>query len=177
MTKLRRLREAGTCDLYYGDESGFCLRPPLPYVWQKPGQRLRLPANAHGRRANAFSMACGDGQVQTLLMHGRFTAAHVIAGVEFLLPTLRKPSVLILDNASIHRCALVRAKRKEWKQKNLRLMFLPPYSPHLNPVERLWHTVKYRLLAPSVYETYESLCQGLDQVFDGLGTEYLFTFG
>ena len=137
---------------------------------------LCLPAKAHGRRANAFPMACGDGQVRTLLVHGRFVAEHMVAGVErLLLPVLRKPSVLIVDNANFHRCALVRAKRKEGS-KRLRVMFLPPYSPHLNPVERLWRRVKYRLLGPRAYETYETLCQGLEQVFGGMGAEYRFTF-
>lgn len=115
--------------------------------------------------------------MQTLFVEGRFTAEHVIAGVErLLLPVVRKPSVLILDNTSIHRCALVREKRKEWKQKNLRVVFLPPHSPHLNPVEGLWHQVKYRWLEPAAYENYQTLCQALDQIFDQIGERYRFSF-
>ncbi len=177
LSRLRRLQEAGTCDIYYGDESGFCLSPCLPYLWQKKGQRIGLPAHAHGKRVNAFSMARRDGQVQTLFVEGRFTAEHVIAGVErLLLPGVRKPSVLILDNASVHQNALVREKRKAWKAKNLRVVFLPPYSPHLNPVEGLWHQVKYRWLEPAAYETYQALCQALDQIFDQIGAKYPFSF-
>ena len=65
------------------------------------------------------------------------TAAFVIESIEALLPQLLGPTVLVLDNASVHRSKLVQAKRKEWKQKGLRLLFLPPYCPHLNLIETL----------------------------------------
>jgi transposase len=180
LSRLRRLQEAGKCDLYYGDESGFCLRPCLPYLWQTRGRTLGLPAQAHGKRVNAFSMARRDGQMATLLVEGRFTATHVVAGIEFLLrsfpDTKDTARVLILDNASIHRCEQVKQNRKEWRKRGLRVLFLPSYSPHLNPVERLWRQIKYRWLAPAAYETYQTLCQALDQVFDDLDTKQRFTF-
>lgn len=45
--------------------------------------------------------------------------------------------VVVLDNASYHR-ALVLSHLLEKKQDVLQLMFLPPYSPELNPIERVW---------------------------------------
>ncbi len=46
-----------------------------------------------------------------------------------------KPAVMILDNASWH-------KRGKLSWGNIRPVYLPPYSPTLNPVERLWKVLK-----------------------------------
>ena len=84
--------------------------------------------------------------------------------------------MLVLDNASVHRSKLVRAKRREWKQKGLRLLFLPPYCPHLNLIETLWRQVKYRWLAPDAYRTFETLCQSVTDILAQIGTKYRISF-
>ena len=51
----------------------------------------------------------------------------------------------------------MQAKRKEWKRKGLRLVFLPPYCPHLNLIETLWRQTKYRWLDCEAYRNFETL--------------------
>ncbi len=56
-----------------------------------------------------------------------------------LLPQLQPEQVLVLDNATFHKSE----KTKELiKQAKCRLVFLPPYSPDLNPIEKQLNTVK-----------------------------------
>ena len=90
------------------------------------------------------------------------TAQFVIESIEALLPHLSGPTVLVLDSASVHRSKLVQAKRKEWKQKGLRLLFLPPYCPHLNLIEALWRQTKYRWLDCEAYRNFETLCRNFE---------------
>jgi len=57
LSRLHRLEDAGRCQVLccqvlYGDESGFCLSPVVPYLWQPKGKTLGLPAKAHSRRLN-----------------------------------------------------------------------------------------------------------------------------
>ena len=56
-----------------------------------------------------------------------------------LLPALPSDAVVVMDNASFHRRAqLMRAAQ----ERGFRLIFLPPYSPELNPIENFWAWLK-----------------------------------
>ena len=58
---------------------------------------------------------------------------------EQLLPAIPEDAVVIMDNASFHR------KRRLYEiaeAHGRRLIFLPPYSPELNPIEHFWHWLK-----------------------------------
>lgn len=48
-----------------------------------------------------------------------------------------KQTVVILDNSPIHRSEKFMAKTREWKEKDLLIFFLSPYSPELNLIEIL----------------------------------------
>ena len=51
--------------------------------------------------------------------------------------------IVVLDNASIHKSKKV----KEYcKKNNIYLVYLPPYSPDLNPIEKLWKKVKRKFM-------------------------------
>ena len=61
---------------------------------------------------------------------------------EHLIPALADDVVIIMDNASFHN----KKKRRAIAEKHRRkLIFLPPYSPDLNPIEHFWHWLKKTL--------------------------------
>lgn len=57
--------------------------------------------------------------------------------------------VIVMDQAGWHKGLII--------PKNIEIEFLPPYSPELNPVERLWQYMKDRILKNRVYEDLQSL--------------------
>ena len=66
-------------------------------------------------------------------------------------------NVVVLDNGRFHHAkSLVIAD-------NVVLIFLPPYSPELNPIERLWQDIKHKLFAQT-YQTLEQMQQQLSQI-------------
>lgn len=48
---------------------------------------------------------------------------------------VKKKTVVVLDNASVHRNRKIKGMRKIWEDRGLFLFYLPPYSPELNPAE------------------------------------------
>ena len=176
LAHLHRLEDAGKCTVLYGDESGFCLSPVVPYLWQPKGKTVGLPAKAHSRRLNVLGFLSRKSRLHYFQAQEKITAQFVIESIEALLPQLSGPTVLVLDNASVHRSKLVQAKRKEWKQKGLRLVFLPPYCPHLNLIETLWRQTKYRWLDCEAYRNFETLCQSVTDILAQVGTKYRISF-
>lgn len=176
LSHLHALEDAGRCQVLYGDESGFCLSPVVPYLWQPKGKTIGLPAKAHTRRLNVLGFLSRQSRLRSFEAPERITAQFVVDSIETLLPSLSGPTVLVLDNASVHRSKLVQAKRQEWKQKGLRLLFLPPYCPHLNLIENLWRHIKYHWLGCDAYQNFETLCRSVTDILAQVGTKYQLSF-
>jgi transposase len=75
-----------------------------------------------------------------------------------LAPTLQRGDIVILDNLSVHKCA--QAAKAAIRARGARLLFLPQYSPDLNPIEMAFAKLKAHLRAASArtFETVFSPC-------------------
>jgi len=72
-----------------------------------------------------------------------------------------KTIVIVLDNFRSHRA---RKTRREAKKLNVIPVFLPPYSPDLNPIEQIWRIIK-RVLSPLFIKTLEELKEVISKSF------------
>lgn len=179
LKKFLALEEQGRCQVLFGDESGFALSPSVPYVWQMPGYPLHLPAHPHHKRHNVLGFWRSDNWMRYSAFSGRMNAARFIECIEHdLLPHLnpQHPTILVLDNAPVHKAKKVWDKLPLWKAQGLRVFFLPTYSPHLNRIELLWRQVKYRWLEPCAYENFPALVNSVNAILDQVGTKYLLSF-
>jgi transposase len=90
--------------------------------------------------------AIGLGGVAAALTYPGAADADVFATFAdaVLGPTLRPGDVVVLDNLAAHKDARVRAAVED---RGAVLLFLPPYSPDLNPIEKVWSKVKAYLRA------------------------------
>lgn len=57
------------------------------------------------------------------------------------------------------------------------IFFLPPYSPHLNIIERLWKEIKSGWIKPEDYADHEILFYAINRIFANIGTEICLNFG
>lgn len=169
------LAQAGIIKLYFGDESGFSLTPSVPYGWIKKGEDACILAQ-RSARVNVFGLLSTDQDLHTYQKSGRLNAQFIIESLDDFTLRMVKPTVLVLDNASLHTCQLFEAKREEWEQKGLYLFLLPKYSPHLNRIERLWKQIKYHWLKAEDYLSLEILQQALLNIFTGFGTSFNLHF-
>ena len=95
---------------------------------------------------------------------GSLRAEHLI---RFLhqLPPAPVPTVVVLDNGSIHRSKETRAALPALWQCGIHLYFLPPYSPELNEIEPAFGTVKHRHLPERRYTTVPALLDAVHTAF------------
>jgi len=77
-----------------------------------------------------------------------------------LLPVLDAGSVIVMDNARFHRKAILHALARQAKCS---VLFLPPYSPDLNPIEHFWAWVKKRLR--KILPHFDSLDDAISDCF------------
>jgi transposase len=106
-----------------------------------------------------------DGSVAPMVIEGATDAAVFRAYVKHVLvPTLRKGDIVVMDNLSSHKGAEIEALIQE---AGAELWYLPPYSPDLNPIEKMWSKVKEFLRsskARCTEELYEAVRLALREV-------------
>jgi transposase len=175
LVALQQEEAAGRIKLYYGDAAGFALRPALSYAWQRIGARIAVPQTGRAQ-VNGLGFLRRSGEFIPYLSEGVIDSETVIACLDPLAAQADKPTVVVLDNASVHRSAAVEARRAQWERQGMRLYFLPKYAPELNLIEHLWRAIKYRWLSWSAYQSMAALRQEVEQVLIGIGTKYRITF-
>jgi len=100
----------------------------------------------------------------------------VIACFDMFCQTITKKTVVVIDNASIHRSEEFEAHIPSWKKQGLIIKYLSPYSPELNLIEILWRRIKYTWLPFSAYECLNALSEALEAILSKVGSEYQITF-
>ncbi|MDR2926855.1 MAG: transposase, partial [Cytophagaceae bacterium] len=82
---------------------------------------------------------------------------------------ISRKTVVVLDNASIHRAGKVMSHRKLWEKRGLFIFFLPPYSPHLNLAETLWRILKGKWIKPQDYISKDNLFYAANRALANVG--------
>ncbi|MFI3286724.1 MAG: transposase, partial [Rikenellaceae bacterium] len=90
--------------------------------------------------------------------------------------TITKRTVVVIDNAPIHRSKKFMAKVEQWRELDLWIYFLPPYSPELNIIEILWRFMKYQWLPFDAYLNFMRLKARVAEVLDCVGSKYRINF-
>lgn len=170
----------GELAVVYVDECRFSRQAPVPYAWQRRGQPpVELPAvrGRGGHSVLGFWQAHVPAQpVHTYVREGSFTADLFVLAVNEFYQQLTGPTVLVLDNASIHRAHAVQQCQAQWAAAGLTLFFLPPYSPELNHIELLWHRCKHYWVRPQDYASDASLLERVEYVLNNVGKRFTITF-
>jgi len=127
---------------------------------------LRLPApvpHGHWKTTTLIAGLRTTGIVAPYVLDGPINAAVFRAYVEQVLaPTLRSGDILILDNLSSHRVAGI---REAVGARGARVLYLPPYSPDLNPIEQVLAKFK-ALLRKAAERTRVGLWNAIERIID-----------
>lgn len=106
-----------------------------------------------------------NGMIATMTIEEPTDTDIFLAYVEHLLyPALKTGDVVVMDNLSAHKAPAVR----EWIEKaGAEVLYLPPYSPDLNPIEKAWAKLK-QLLRAAQARTKETLDQTITQALPAI---------
>jgi len=100
----------------------------------------------------------------------------IIDYLDLLSLRVNRKTVVVLDNAKIHRVKKVMCHRKLWEKRGLFTFFLPPYSPHLNLSETLWRILKGKWIKPQDYISKDNLFYAANRALTNVGNVLYVNF-
>jgi len=154
---------------HFEDETHLDTNPTLSRVWHRIGEQPTVPAAGTNRRLTVFGSveARGRGRVEVLQARQDSAGfARYLAALDARHAATGRDIILVLDNGSCHVRKVTRAAlaaRAAW----LEVIPLSRYSPHLNPTEREWRTLKRDHrghLAPTLRTFVDEVAAGLRQL-------------
>jgi transposase len=139
--------------------------PVMAAGWIKQGKDYQVCSNTGRQRLNIN----GAVSIDTLKMVMRFdqsinaeSTIELLKQIEVAYPKAKKITV-ICDNARYYRSKLVRAYLED---SRVALMFLPPYAPNLNLIERYWKYFKKVILYNRYYESFDGFKKACEYFFE-----------
>jgi transposase len=132
--------------------------------WCRRGDRLKAKAPFGRWTTMTFIAALRHDRIDApCLFDGPINGEIFLTWVQkFLVPTLAPGDVVVMDNLGSHRGKLV---RRAIRQVGAKLLFLPKYSPDLNPIEQVFSKLKHNLRKAQA-RSYEALLEATGQILD-----------
>jgi hypothetical protein len=175
---LRAQAQAGEIELAYLDEGGFAQVPPNRNAWTRRSQRHGIDAT-RGKRLNVMAAFLNRGRVFSARIwrsfNGELFTAFLSLLRQYVSQYANKPLTVILDNVPFHNSKAIRPYLELLRAQGVTLYFLPPYSPQLNRVEKLWYLIKYYWL-PLRRRDPDVLERDVGSILDNFGVDYKMSF-
>lgn len=175
LADLEELSQEGYIDLYYGDESHVCSKGYVPYGWQFPEEDISIPSE-RAYRINCLGFINRKSEYFGTMTEQNIGAEFVLEYLEELSFKIQKETVLVLDNASVHRAKIIKERIPFWQDRGLFIAFLPPYSPHLNIAETVWRKLKKEWINPEDYMDKDRLYYATNRCLASLGGQTKIKF-
>jgi transposase len=161
--------QQGNSHLLFMDAAHFILMPFICAIWCKV--RMFVKASAGRNRINVLGVVHAVTKEVTTISNTTYITADTI--VDFLKQLKELyydlPITIVLDNARYQHCNLVKSIANEL---NITLLFLPPYSPNLNIIERLWKHTKKSILYAKYYDSPGKFHGAINSFFETINLEH-----
>ncbi len=173
---LQMFAKQGIVDIFYFDESGFNLTPNLPYAWSTVGKTLSIAANMSKKLNVLGFLDINNSKLFASTTYDKVDSDSVIKTFDLFVGELKKDTIVVMDNAPTHTSKKFKEHMKLLEKKGVRIFFLPPYSPQLNPIEQLWKFMKYYWIEFDAYKSVQNMKNYVEKVIVGYGSEYEINF-
>lgn len=160
---LKKIAELPQNKIVYIDESGIDKFISREYGWSIRGNKIH--GETSGKRYARESFVAG-------IKSNKFIAPFCYQGTcdsnlfnawleKILLPSLSPGHIIVMDNAAFHKS---QETRELIEKAKCQLLFLPPYSPDLNPIEKCW--ANFKSLVKKIIDKFDSLQGAIDYAFN-----------
>jgi transposase len=156
-------------DIYFQDEARIGQQGSTTRIWARKGTRPRVVRQKQFISANIFGAVCpaNDSGFALILPH-KDTSTMKLFLREFSKTIAEgRHALVITDRASWHRTSKLKLPH------NVSLLFLPPYSPELNPIEQVWRQLRHNKLSNRCFKTYMDIVNTLVDAWNS----FVNTFG
>lgn len=163
-----KAKTLGKEPIYFADSAHPQHQTQLAYGWIPKGVRREIAMTGRQYRLNYIGGICLDGH--KIIYEQTDKVAQF--SIQSFLSKLRKKHPenkkihLIWDNAGYHRSKAIKTYAKKLK---IKIHFLPPYSPNLNPIERLWKIMREQVMYNQYYESFDDFTNAMQYFFKTIG--------
>jgi transposase len=171
---IEKVAEKIGADIGFEDEAGVGVMTRSGRTWGEVDYPPVVPVVTQRGGYNVLSIITATGESHYAGEERHIDGKRYVGFLQKVLRERTRPLIVIADNASYHRSAGVRQFVLEHR-KQIRMFFLPTYSPELNPDEQVWNEIKRRKLEKQpikskfnlkrrLYDELESLQQKVERI-------------
>jgi transposase len=139
--RIHRLAHENKAIIFFGDEAGVRSDYHSGTTWAPKGRTPVVSSTGARFGLNMISAVSAQGEFRFMTVRGRVAASQFIEFIKRLIHGVERMVFLIVDGHPAHKAKRV-TRFIETIKDRFRLFFLPPYSPELNPDERVWNDLK-----------------------------------
>jgi transposase len=155
-------------EIFFFDEGRFGLRSTILRYWAKKGTAIKVKVKQGYKSFYLYSAVSPySGDNFTLILPGVCVYLMTLYFQKLEQYLNGKRAIVIMDQAGWHRA------KDLYIPENIRIIYLPPYSPELNPVERLWRQIKKVCIHNRIFDTLEEMNDNISECINSMTNESL----
>lgn len=139
--KIKKMAAKLSAEIYFGDAAGMRSDHHSGRTWGRKGKTPIVESTGARFSLSLISAVSAKGKMRFMIKEGGVNSRVFIGFLKRLIAGARRPIFLILDRGPAHISKMTKAFVDTLKGK-LRIFYLPPYSPDLNPDELVWNHLK-----------------------------------
>jgi transposase len=154
--RIKQMAKRQKAIIFFGDEAGIRSDHHAGTSWAPKGKTPIITSTGARFGLNMISAVSAQGEFRFMVVKGRVKAAQFLEFIKRLLHGVEQRIFLIVDGHPIHKAKMV-SRFIETVKDRFQMFLLPPYSPELNPDERVWNDLKNNSIGQQVITDQKQL--------------------
>lgn len=156
--------------VYFVDAAHFVMGAFLGWLWSHT--RIFIRTSSGRQRYNVLGALCATTHQIVTVCNTSYINSKTVCELLYKIKAISDlPITIVLDNARYQRCSLVQTTAETL---GIELLFLPPYSPNLNLIERFWKFVKKHALYSKYYSTFSDFQNAINTTINNATCQHRY---